>query len=965
MKKSVFILLLACAVFPSKNFAQRQLSINACEGSERQDEMIPIYTRSNMLDRMYHAKPDAKTHYMYYNSDDSSWYSTVGWNYPWGSGDSSGVWLVKTDKKNNVIRRSYLPSSDSAFNVVIDKTGIYLSDYVTFYVNPGQPKIFKILRYDFEGRLLWEHRILSYNNLMYISGIHDDGGIDVIFDSHGGSMPNYFEVARLNGSDGTEIYNHSFSRVINSNPTPLKFAARGNYLYSYGSFSLKANIQKINLQTGALEKQKTIDTVTIDFLQPMDSNIILLGSYYFDYDGWGMTLDNDLNIIERDTFTPFVGNNYVIFDSIENCFYGSLAAGNTFIKIGLHSNVFWKRSVPYGYSDYTVTFRNSAGNIVRFVNELNGVPWGESYIDVINKNTGDILYTHYTDDTHPDSVVFSGKAYYATNILVRQSPSNPDEFYILKEYYEYSSDYPPFFHVLEKFNSTTGKISREELQKDSSAVLVTNIETGMDEHILVNGNMPCNYGNKDVYWGEVLDSTNIISGKVYIDVNNNNVYDAATDYLYTQGAIKTGKTNYVYSAYLQNNGTYAVNTDTGMYTSVFTGYNSYFIVTPVSKIISHDTYGNHDTVDFILHPAATIHDLSVTLANSWVTRPGFINSYEAFYINNGTAAANANIVIVLDHRLSYESAVPAPFSIHGDTLSWNIGSLNPSMQGQITVSFTADVPPLLNGNDTLYTTAIISSVSEDTMQADNIFRLTDVARNSFDPNDKDVEANLSMTPSQISNGEYITYRIRFQNTGNFTATNIRIRDTLENNLDWNSLQIIGASHSGLQTTIINNNIVEFRFDNINLLPVSQDPDLSHGFVVYKVKPKSSLIAGNTIKNTAHIIFDYNQPVNTNTALVSVVNLTGTISHHNVAGDIKVFPNPGDGQFTVDFSSKGNFPLNITIYDLTGEIVYMKTLHHIDRSQIEISETVLASGLYNIQLYGNNQTWNKKIMINKP
>src|SRR5262249_39704693 len=131
---------------------------------------------------------------------------------------------------------------------------------------------------------------------------------------------------------------------------------------------------------------------------------------------------------------------------------------------------------------------------------------------------------------------------------------------------------------------------------------------------------------------------------------------------------------------------------------------------------------------------------------------------------------------------------------------------------------------------------------------------------SYDPNDK-TEANAGIiTPEQVTNGDPLNYLIRFQNTGTDTAFNVTVRDTLESRLDWSSLQMISASYD-YQLFIEVGNKLTWQFYNIKL-PYTEPA--SHGYIAYRIKPKSTVLAGDVINNTAGIYFDYNLPVATNT-----------------------------------------------------------------------------------------------------
>src|SRR5262249_37925061 len=46
---------------------------------------------------------------------------------------------------------------------------------------------------------------------------------------------------------------------------------------------------------------------------------------------------------------------------------------------------------------------------------------------------------------------------------------------------------------------------------------------------------------------------------------------------------------------------------------------------------------------------------------------------------------------------------------------------------------------------------------------------------------------------------------------------------------------------------------------------------SHGFIAYRLKPKSTVVVGDTVHNDASIYFDFNLPVETNNAFTVVKN----------------------------------------------------------------------------------------------
>jgi uncharacterized repeat protein (TIGR01451 family) len=134
---------------------------------------------------------------------------------------------------------------------------------------------------------------------------------------------------------------------------------------------------------------------------------------------------------------------------------------------------------------------------------------------------------------------------------------------------------------------------------------------------------------------------------------------------------------------------------------------------------------------------------------------------------------------------------------------------------------------------------------------------------SFDPNDKAANP-AGVGPLHLTLlHDTLEYTIRFQNTGTDTAFNIVLKDTLSNKLDWSSLQMVTASHN-YHLNIEDGNNCTWYFNNILLADSNINNAASHGYVVYRIKPKPLLVPGDTIKNTAGIYFDYNLPVATNT-----------------------------------------------------------------------------------------------------
>ncbi|WP_033961895.1 DUF7619 domain-containing protein [Psychroserpens jangbogonensis] len=110
--------------------------------------------------------------------------------------------------------------------------------------------------------------------------------------------------------------------------------------------------------------------------------------------------------------------------------------------------------------------------------------------------------------------------------------------------------------------------------------------------------------------------------------------------------------------------------------------------------------------------------------------------------------------------------------------------------------------------------------------------------NSFDPNDITVLEGEETYINDID--KYLHYIIRFQNAGTSEAINLKGTNILDDKLDWNTLELKSSSHDN-RVEINNGNTISFIFNYINLPDSTLDDPNSHGYIAYKVKPKSNVI----------------------------------------------------------------------------------------------------------------------------
>ncbi len=321
---------------------------------------------------------------------------------------------------------------------------------------------------------------------------------------------------------------------------------------------------------------------------------------------------------------------------------------------------------------------------------------------------------------------------------------------------------------------------------------------------------------------------------------------------------------------------------------------NYFNVFPSTLTVNFPADPSPTLQDFCIEANGVHPDLEVVLLPILPARPGFDANYRIQYKNKGNQVQSGTITMNYeDDLMDLVSAVPTFDGQTTNEYSWNFTNLLPFESRTIDIVFNINAPtdtPPVNNGDVLNFVVTIDPTAGDETPLDNEFVLEQVVVGSFDPNDKTGLQGESILIEQVN--DYMTYLIRFENTGTFPAENIVIRDTIDSSkFNVESLQIVGASHDFVARSF--ENIFEFVFEGIDL-PSSGN---NQGFVSFKIKTEN-LSVGDTFSNDAAIYFDYNFPIITN-------NFTTTI-----------------GEFVPVVA---NQPLNLEACDIDGVSIFDLTV----------------------------------------
>ncbi|MFN8393407.1 MAG: T9SS type A sorting domain-containing protein [Bacteroidia bacterium] len=451
-----------------------------------------------------------------------------------------------------------------------------------------------------------------------------------------------------------------------------------------------------------------------------------------------------------------------------------------------------------------------------------------------------------------------------------------------------------------------------------------------------------------VYLQITIDSicTNhdMFSGVTYDDVNGNGAQDVGEPNLGNQ-IININPGNFYMTSDL--NGNWMVNLPTGSYTFSCVPATYHQVTEPSGNSYSLTSAGNgsvHSGNNFGIAAIPGMNDLRVYYS-AIPPVPGFTRTYTLHYANVGTTTQNATITF--DHTPSLVFVGASNSGTHaGSTVTWSIPNLAPGASGM--VSCQLQIPQNIQVGSNVGFTATINPIVGDQAPGDNMDSRDHVVLSSYDPNDKSVVPAGQNNTGDITPGTRLTYTIRFQNTGNFYATDVILHDTLDADLDQSTLEVIGGSHPFTWHNDFGK--VAFEFRNIMLPDSNTNEPGSHGHVTYRISHKAGLPLGTDITNTAYIYFDFNAAIVTNTTLNTLANVVAIDPFHKDI-QMSVAPNPFRGETLIRFNNPSSLTHQVTLRDVTGRVVFQRD--GIMGEQVTIDGGSLPAGMYLLSLENAN------------
>lgn len=426
--------------------------------------------------------------------------------------------------------------------------------------------------------------------------------------------------------------------------------------------------------------------------------------------------------------------------------------------------------------------------------------------------------------------------------------------------------------------------------------------------------------------------------KAFIDSNNNGVQDGIEpdfrygnfDYTINGGIVHNIYCQSSYYLYESNPATiyhlsYNIDTPYAAYNSCPIIYSN-VTITPGSGITTYN------------FPIATTpyQDLSAYLIPFDEPRPGVVwQNYIVYGNHSNQPVASGIVTFSKDSNVTITNISEATATTTAGGFTFNFTNLAPYETRYMNVELLVPPIPTVALDQLLTNSVAITMPPGDIYPYNNSSSLSQIIVGSFDPNDISESHGERILFSSFTSNDYLTYTIRFENTGTANAINIRIEDVLNTKLDPATIRMID-SNAQYSLERVGANLV-WRFNGINLPPSVADTRIGKGYLTFQVKPKPGYAVGDVIPNSASIYFDTNPAIVTNTFNTRFVN---TLANEDFTfSNFSYYPNPVKNTLNV---SNDSIIDEVSIISTLGQQIMSKKANSL---QTEIDMSGLSKGVY--------------------
>ncbi len=422
--------------------------------------------------------------------------------------------------------------------------------------------------------------------------------------------------------------------------------------------------------------------------------------------------------------------------------------------------------------------------------------------------------------------------------------------------------------------------------------------------------------------------------------------------------------------FTDENGVYQVALPNGTFDIAPASYDPADIACPtgakytVNSVIGTTASG----LDFHFYNSNPV-DHRITQKTLRTAQPGYPYSVRFEVCNDGGTATAGTVNLEYGNFLGSVAAVS--FAQHSGALSFvneSVGAPNntaqfsfPGIAPGTCELFQVDfvTPTTTPVNTAFISTAKVSPPNGDPTPDNNLAAMYNTVVGSFDPNSVLSYPARNGNPKDGGdihrvNDKTIQYQIFFQNTGNAPADLVIVRDRLDAHLDASTIRNISASHNMKVTMEEDNQVLVFKFANIDLPDSTSNYAGSIGSIQYTVDVKPNIAVGDLVEKQADIFFDFNAPIRTNNNVLRVITTSST-GQASANEPLAVSPNPADAQFR--FYSREAAELRI--FNTVGDLLSVQT---VGAGLQQISTAELPNGVYFVRLDTNGTVQSGKVVV---
>jgi hypothetical protein len=465
------------------------------------------------------------------------------------------------------------------------------------------------------------------------------------------------------------------------------------------------------------------------------------------------------------------------------------------------------------------------------------------------------VYSNYFDLVEPNTEYpdFNGFA----EIEDINNDGLPDMFY-----YQTSQNTTGLFHNINASNFTLEppqlSFSTTFSNSDQSFIVADLTNDGLPDFITyqnsVNsvGTIPIFQPGKLIFRPSSLNPENEISGRLFVDENENGVFDGNDEPITYEAVTINGDQgldfSYTDGSYLWselNDGTYTVEHSINPDLWELTTENESF------QFELGNGVNTINGADFGFKPTISADGYEIDFVTGVQRCDNNTIQHFVFIRNVGTTSEPLKLTLQSPLPASFQSSIPAPTEV-GSILLYDLEPIKPFHHAIISVKYWYTL--LSDGIE--YPGNLILKKTDGTVLAEKAFTVKKQCTGTANRITESVgylDENLFLVDTSL------VYTIRAQNIGEANAQFAKIRDYLSYHTDLSSFELVSFSHFP-KIGISQNLHILSSYENTTFPGTMNDWSASEILLKYKIKVKTTTPVGTIVSNNGNVRFGESMPV---------------------------------------------------------------------------------------------------------